>query len=60
MFGMLTILKYMLLRIAPQSNWPGRLDDLLQKYPDIPQIPMGFPENWKECPIWLETTPDAL
>lgn len=60
MFGILTILKYMLTGIAPQSNWPGRLDDLLQKYPDIPQIPMGFPEKWKKCPIWRETTTDAI
>jgi len=50
----------MLTRIAPQSNWPGRLDDLLQKHPDIPQIPMELPENWQKCPIWQETTPDAL
>lgn len=57
MFSILTILKYMLTRIAPQSNWLGRLDDLLQEYPDIPLLPMGVPDNWKECPVWLETGP---
>jgi len=53
-FCILTILKYMLTRIAPQSNWQGRLNDLLAKYPDIPIVPMGLPENWQECPVWQE------
>jgi abortive infection bacteriophage resistance protein len=51
-FGMLTILRYLLARIAPQSHWPDRLEALLTAYPDIPLAQMGFPENWKDCPIW--------
>ena len=51
-FGILTILKYMLSYIAPQSKWDIRLIDLLDRYPEIPLTPMGFPANWKNCPIW--------
>lgn len=52
MFGILTILKYMMNHIAPQSSWANRFKLLLSKYPDIPITQMGFPENWTECPIW--------
>lgn len=51
-FAILTIIKYMLDRIAPQSRWPNRLQQLLAEYPEIPLLPMGFPENWQDSPIW--------
>lgn len=51
-FAILTILKYFMNSIAPQSNWPGRLIELLEEYPDVPRAPMGFADNWRECPIW--------
>lgn len=53
-FAILTILRYMLKLIAPQSRWQSRLEELFRKYPEIPLRLMGFPENWKECPIWME------
>ena len=51
-FAILTILKYFMNLIAPQSKWPERFDNLLSEYPEIPLRPMGFPENWQECSIW--------
>lgn len=54
MFAVLTICKWSLDRIAPQSSWHQRFKALLDEYPDIPLISMGFPENWEECPIWAE------
>jgi len=51
-FGTLTILKYLLDKIAPQSRWPSRLRGLLEEYPEIPLKPMGFPADWEENPIW--------
>lgn len=51
-FGILTILKYLLGEIAPQSNWFSRLQGLLKEYPEIPLKQMGFPEEWMENPIW--------
>jgi abortive infection bacteriophage resistance protein len=52
MFGILTILKYLISMIAPQSNWPDRFEQLLAEYPEIPLLSMGFPDNWRDCPIW--------
>jgi abortive infection bacteriophage resistance protein len=51
-FGILTVLKYLLNGIAPQSAWTGRFDELLADYPDIPLDQMGFPADWQLCPIW--------
>lgn len=51
-FSALTVLKYLLSYIAPQSQWQHRLEALLSLYPDIPIKSMGFPDNWEECPIW--------
>lgn len=53
-FAILTILKYMLDDIAPQSRWPIMLDALLAEYPEIPLQSMGFPPNWRRSPIWAK------
>lgn len=52
MFSVLTILRYLLDYIAPQSEWKKRLNDLFEKYPDVPLMSMGFHENWKESELW--------
>ncbi|MDA8118284.1 MAG: Abi family protein [Actinomycetota bacterium] len=51
-FGILTIIRYCLTRIAPQSRWPDRLRALQAEHPRIPRKAMGFPENWETCAIW--------
>ena len=51
-FGVLTILRYLLSIIAPQSKWESRLLGLLDEYPEISRRSMGFPDNWKESPLW--------
>lgn len=51
-FAVLTLLRFMLNRIAPQSHWSERLDALFQKHTDIPLNEMGFPDRWRECRIW--------
>lgn len=53
-FAILTICRYCLNRIAPQSRWPQRLQDLLVEFPTIPLPIMGFPANWMRSPIWKE------
>ncbi|MGN0847986.1 MAG: Abi family protein [Kiritimatiellia bacterium] len=52
MFGVLSICRYCLKRIAPQSSWQCRLEDLFAKNPSIPIQRLGFPANWKSSPIW--------
>lgn len=53
-FGILTILHYLLRIIAPQSKWKSRLCGLLDEYPEISRWSMGFPDNWKESPLWKD------
>lgn len=55
-FGTLTICKWCLDRIAPQSSWAERLVSLLRENPGVPLGSMGFPSNWTESPIWNSTT----
>lgn len=54
-FGILTILKYLLDDIAPQSGWFGRLESLYAEYPSVPKRSMGHPDDWRDCPIWART-----
>ncbi len=47
-FGTLRACYILLRRIAPESGWAQRLNDLLYAYPDIPREQMGFPDNWRK------------
>jgi abortive infection bacteriophage resistance protein len=51
-FTILTILKFLLKNVAPNSKWKIRLCELLDEYKDISRKAMGFPKNWKESAIW--------
>lgn len=51
-FGILTILNYLLSVIAPKSRWKSRMFSLLDKYPEISRPNMGFPDNWQDSPLW--------
>lgn len=51
-FAVLTILRYMTGRIAPQSRWPDRVRELLNEYQDIPRSPMGFIADMEASPLW--------
>lgn len=57
-FGILTILKYLLDDIAPQSGWTARLAALQECYPSVPMRSMGYPEAWESCPMWAPPTRD--
>lgn len=65
MFGVLTILSYLLERIAPNTSWHERLFGLLSRLGSDELRRMGFAEGWEECPLWKphlaasETAEDA-
>lgn len=54
-FGVLSLLRYLLSRVAPQSQWSQRLFNLMAEFHDIPQASMGFPPNWKRHALWFST-----
>ena len=51
-FCILTICRYCLSRIAPQSRWPIHVTQLLKDFPAIPINQMGFPPNWSDSLLW--------
>jgi abortive infection bacteriophage resistance protein len=51
-FPVLTICRWSLARIAPQSSWNQRCSELIDRAAEIPLVSMGFPAWWRECPIW--------
>ena len=57
MFGMLTVLSYLLERIAPGTHWRTRLFRLLERLNPDELKRMGFSEGWKECPLWKPYLP---
>lgn len=60
LFSVLTIIKYLLHFIAPQSAWPKRLVQLLSDYGDIPLNFIGFPENWLEHALWQDISKQIM
>ena len=51
-FVILTILKYMISVISPSCTWSKQVNELLDDYPEISRISMGFPVDWEQCPLW--------
>lgn len=50
--GILTILSYLLERVAPDTSWRSKLFDLLNTRSSNELNRMGFVEGWKESPLW--------
>ena len=55
-FGILSIINYMLDIIIPSSKWNTRLGTLLTNFPEIPLKDMGFPKDWEKHEVWKEGT----
>ena len=51
-YAALTVLRWLLRKIAPESGWQIRLKELISEYPDIPLNHAGFPDAWELSPIW--------
>lgn len=43
---------YLLKTINPNTNFVTHLKELFNKYPNVPQQSMGFPENWEKENFW--------
>ncbi len=53
-FFTLCILKHFVDNIFPQNVFRQSLISLLDKYPDVDTRAMGFPDNWKDEPLWRQ------
>jgi abortive infection bacteriophage resistance protein len=51
-YTVLTLIQYLLKSINQNNDWQIKFDLLLEEYPDVPIRSMGFPDNWRSCPIW--------
>lgn len=51
-FTLLTILGYLLERIAPNTSWHVKVVRLLQSRSEEDLRRMGFREGWEACPMW--------
>ena len=58
-FGSLTVLSYLLEKVAPATSWRERLLDLVESLSVRNQVRMGFTEGWKDCPIWSKWLSDS-
>lgn len=47
LFTVVMMLTYLTRQISPDTRWPNRLQVLLDQYPDISRLPMGFPDDWQ-------------
>lgn len=52
-YNTLAVLACLLDVICPGHHWKQRLKDLLEKYP-VPESDIGFPDGWRELPLWQE------
>ena len=52
MFGTLTMLSYLLERVAPGTSWRKRLLDMVFGLTRRNQERMGFTGEWRECLLW--------
>lgn len=51
-FGTLTVLSYLLERVAPETGWRDRLFALTEGCSEADRRRMGFADGWQECPLW--------
>jgi abortive infection bacteriophage resistance protein len=51
-YYLLSMLVYLMNTIKQENDVIVRVKELFEKYPNIDPKAMGFPENWKDEPLW--------
>lgn len=54
LYNSLVLLLHLVKVIEPESCWREELVSVLNRYPMLDLITMGFPANWKERPYWCK------
>jgi hypothetical protein len=52
LYNALTMINYIVRTVAPNSTWPADLAALIDRHPTGAMSAMGFPDDWKERPLW--------
>lgn len=52
LFYTLCVILYLLQTVNPRTKFKQHFYDLLEKYPIVETGYMGFPEGWKDLPLW--------
>ena len=55
-YFVLCMILYLLNIINPSNTFRNKINVLLEEYPNIDIVAMGFPENWKEQLLWNSWT----
>lgn len=51
-FAILSMCNYLLTEIDPDCTWALKVSALLDEFPNVKKTAMGFPEGWKNSPVW--------
>lgn len=51
-YNTLVMLAYMMDTINPGHHWKLRLGELFERHPQVSERSMGFPDEWRDRPIW--------
>lgn len=51
-YNTLVMLGHLLKLISPGTSWSVRMRKLIEEYVPDKTAPMGFPEGWRDLPIW--------
>jgi abortive infection bacteriophage resistance protein len=54
LYVVLMMLAHLMLHVSPDSLWVSRLQDLLDRYPQLSRVAMGFPEGWQNTNFWQQ------
>lgn len=50
----LTLCRHLLNQISPNNQWSARLINHFDEFPEVPVGELGFPEEWREHPLWKQ------
>lgn len=52
LYNALATLAYLMDILNPGHHWKHRLGELFRNHPGVKERHMGFPDNWRELPLW--------
>lgn len=57
LYGVVAMIDKLLIKINSSNRFTEKIIHLIEQYPNINTVFMGFPENWKDEPAWKKILP---